>query len=261
MNDLLTRDVEYEHDGTRMVGALCAVPGARNAPGVLLIHDAFGLSEEMFAVARRIGRLGFAVFAADVWGDRTQPATEAEIRPLLGSMVGDRRRWMGRVAAAHAAATAQPEVDGSALAVLGYCFGGSSALEYLRTGGDVRGVVSIHGGLDLLDAEGDWSVARSGVRVLLCTGADDPMATATQRVALETAMSRFGVDWEADLYSGTKHAFTSPKAKNSPNPDVVAYHPRSAARAWEATARFLREQFPQAAPVEDQAVPDRLDRR
>jgi dienelactone hydrolase len=261
MNDLLTRDVEYEHDGTRMIGALCAPPGARNVPGVLLIHDAFGLSEEVFEVARRIGQLGFAAFAADVWGDRTQPATEAEIGPLIGGMVGDRGRWMARVAAARAAAAAQPELDGSALATLGYCFGGSTVLEYVRTGGDVRGAVSIHGGLDLLDTDGDWSAAPSNPRVLLCTGADDPMATALQRSGLEAAMSRAGVDWEVDLYSDTRHAFTSPKAKNSPNPDVVAHHPRNAARAWEATTRFLRELFPHVRPVEDQAVPDQPDRR
>lgn len=75
------------------------------------------------------------------------------------------------------------------------------------------------------------------------------MATAEHRARLQQAMSDAGVDWEVDLYSGTKHAFTSPKAQFSPMPDVIAYHPRNAARAWDATTRFLRELFPAVADV------------
>lgn len=235
------RDIDYTHDGTRMSGLLLAPEGARNLPAVVLLHDAFGLGEDMVAVAERIVGLGYAVLAADVWGERRTPTSEAEIGPLIGGMVHDRPRWLARVAAAHEAAAAQSEVDGDALATLGYCFGGASALEHVRTGGKVRGTISIHGGLDLIDF--DWSAATSAARVLVCTGAEDPMATAEQRTRLQEAMTGAGVDWEVDLYSGTRHAFTSPKAVHSPNPDVIAYHPRNAARAWDATARFLHELF------------------
>jgi dienelactone hydrolase len=249
MNDLLLRDVEHEHDGTRMIGALCAPAGAHRSPGVLLVHDAFGLSDDMLAIARDLAALGYPVFAADVWGGRTRPTSQDEIGPLIGSMVTDRRRWTGRLSAALAAAAAQPEIDGSAIVALGYCFGGSSALELLRAGGDVRGAVSVHGGLDLLDPDGDWSAVDPSAHVLVCTGADDPMATAEQRTSLEKALSGAGVDWEIDLYSDTKHAFTSPRAKRSPTPDAVAYNARSAARSWESTTRFLRELFPDVRPA------------
>ncbi|MEG3615229.1 dienelactone hydrolase family protein [Isoptericola haloaureus] len=241
MDDAVLRDVEYSHEDTRMVGAVVAPPGAENAPGVLLVHDAFGLGDDMFAVARGLVRLGYAVFAADVWGDRTRPATQDEIGPLIGAMVSDRTRWTGRVGAAHAAASEQPELDGARLVGLGYCFGGSSVLEYLRTGGRLRGAISIHGGLDLLDPQADWSAADPSGHVLVCTGADDPMATADQRATLEAGLRQARVDWEFDLYSDTRHAFTSPQADSSPTPDVVAYNPRSAARSWAATRRLLAE--------------------
>lgn len=246
MSHRVSRDVEYAHDGTRMIGYLCAAPGAEPRPAVLLLHDAFGLSDEMVANAHRLADLGLTVFAADVWGDRTLPGSEREIGPLIGSMVADRARWLARVAAAHEAMLHQPEVDGDVVA-LGYCFGGSSALEYVRTGGDVRGAVSIHGGLDLLDD--DWSAPTPAARVLVCTGADDPMATAEMRERLQAAMSAAGIDWEVDLYSDTVHAFTSRKAQHSPNPGAIAYNARSAARAWEATTRFLRETFPDLRPT------------
>lgn len=247
MNDLVSRDVEYRHDDTRMVGLLCAPEAAPARPGILLVHDAFGLSPDMIDVAHRLAGLGFAVFAADVWGDRTQPATQPEIGPLIGGMVADRPRWMARIAAAHDAARAQPEIDASAIAVLGYCFGGSSALEYVRTGGDVLGAVSIHGGLDLLHP--DWSAPRRTAQVLVCTGADDPMATAPMRAELETSLSSVGIDWEVALYSDTVHAFTSLRSRHSPTPHVVAYNARSAARAWDSTTRFLRDLFPDVRPV------------
>jgi dienelactone hydrolase len=249
MDKVVLRDVEYTHDDTRMIGAVCAPEEAESAPGVLLVHDAFGLSEHMLQIARDLAGRGYAVFAADVWGDRALPTTEEEIGPLIGAMVSDRPRWTARLAAAHRAAADQPEIDGSALVALGYCFGGSSALEHLRNGGDVRGAISIHGGLDLLDPEADWQAVDPTARVLLCSGAEDPMATAEQRTALLHGLSGAGVDWELDLYSGTVHAFTSPQAESSPRPDVVAYHPRSAARAWAATTRFLSELHPQVRPA------------
>jgi dienelactone hydrolase len=236
--DLVTRDVEYWHDGTRMLGRVCAPTGGRRSLGVLLIHDAFGISDEMTAHARRLAEAGHPVFLADVWGERYLPRAQAEIGQLIGGMVDDRDRWMGRVGAAHTALADQPEFDDAGVVLLGYCFGGSSVLEYVRTGAKVAGAISIHGGLDLLAP--DWSSARP-TSVLVCTGVEDPMATAEMRDRLTEAMDDAGMDWQVHLYSGTKHAFTSPMAQHSPMPDVIAYQPRSAARAWRATVDFLGE--------------------
>ena len=252
MSSVISRDIEYRQDDTRMLGLLCApssptTGGAGAAAGVLLVHDAFGVSGEMVAVASRLAALGHPVLAADVWGERRLPGSEAEIGPLIGGMVGDRDRWMARIRAAHSAAVAQPEFTGRPLVLLGYCFGGSSALEYLRTGADVAGAISVHGGLDLLAP--DWSQALPS-SVLICAGADDPMATAQMRTELTGSLDAAGTDWQLHLYSDTTHAFTSPKVEHSPMPDVVAYNPRSAARAWAATVRFLRE-IADPEPVND----------
>jgi len=242
LTELIERDVEYTHDGTRMIGLLVAPVTASSEaplPGILLVHDAFGLGEDMTATARRYAQLGYAVFAADVWGERTQPTEGSQIGPLIGSMVSDRERWMGRMAAAHAAMVAQPEVDAGAVAAAGYCFGGSSALEFARTGGDVRGAIGIHAGLDVLDS--DWSAPGPVERVLICTGSADPMATAEQRDALQDALTGAGVDWETDLYSGAQHAFTNPKSDLPGMPPGVGYDARASQRAWDSTARFLAD--------------------
>jgi len=243
MMDVTRRDIDYTVGGARMRGLLVAPRGASAQPAVVLMHDAFGLSEHMIAIAEELAAFGVVVFAADVWGDRTVPRTQSEIGSLIGSMAGNRSQWLARVIAAHRTASAQPEVDAERTALLGYCFGGSSALEFLRNGGRARAVLAIHPGLDLL--ESDWSDARaSGVQVHLAVGSVDPMATRAQIHALEDSLTAAGADWELALYSGTTHAFTSPASQNSPAPELFAYHARNSSRAWKATLRVLDEVFP-----------------
>ncbi|BBA96348.1 putative dienelactone hydrolase [Actinacidiphila reveromycinica] len=232
------RDVEYRHGATRLIGHLCVPAGGAAGPAVLLLPDAYGVSGHMTGLARRLAGLGHATLVADLWGDGLLPADQAEFGPLIGAMAADRAHWTGRVRAAHEALLAQEDADTAAVVALGYCFGGSSALEYARTGGEVAGVVSVHGGLDILAF--DWSAAHPAP-VLVCTGAQDPMATPGMRADLTAAMTAAGLDWQEHVYSRTVHAFTSPTSKSSARPDVVAYSARSTARAWDATLRFLRE--------------------
>ncbi|HTW15616.1 MAG TPA: dienelactone hydrolase family protein [Nocardioides sp.] len=232
-----TTDVEYDDGRTRMIGSL-TVPSAVSCATVLLLPDAYGVGEHAIGLAGRLAEHGHPVLVADLWGERRQPADQAEFGPMIGAMAADRTQWIGQVDAAHRALRAQPGLGTAPVVLLGYCFGGSSALEYVRTGGDVAGAVSVHGGLDILDH--DWSAASSSP-VLLCTGEDDPMATPEMRHDLTSAMDAAGNDWQLHVYSDTVHAFTSPMAKDSPRPDVVAYSARSTTRAWASTLAFLRE--------------------
>lgn len=238
MSDLIERDVEYSTDGVAMTGYFCAPRADRRLPGVVLLHDAFGLTAEARTAAARLAVEGRAVFAADVWGGRRSPADGAEIMELIGSMAADRGSWMARVAAAHTAAGRQPELDPDRVATLGYCVGASAALEYLRAGGRTRGVVSIHAGLDLL-APG-WEAATRDARVLVCSGSEDPMATPAQWQALKSALTERGIGWELDLYGGAKHAFTDPRSDGLGMPGA-AYDAYAAGRSLGSADRFLDE--------------------
>ncbi|MFG2821516.1 dienelactone hydrolase family protein [Kitasatospora sp. NPDC048365] len=246
MSDVIARDIEYWDEGTRLLGHLCAPAGGRTGAAVLLLPDAYGVTKHMIGTAQRLAEQGHPVFVADLWGEGLLPADQREFGPLIAAMAADRPRWMRRVRAAHRALLEQPETGAAPVAVLGYCFGGSSALEYTRTGHEVAGVIGIHPGLDTVAP--DWSAA-GPAPVLLCVGDGDPMGTAAMRSALTTAMTGAGTDWQLHLYGDTVHAFTSPHAKDSPRPDVVAYSARSTARAWDTTLRFLHGTDPARTPT------------
>lgn len=240
MVGIATRDIDYRFNETTMSGYF-AVPSdaAQPLPGLLIVHDAWGLTDEVKSLAEKFASLGFAVFCADAWGDRFCPSSEDEIGSSIGAMVHNRAEWQGRISAAFDVLESQPESNAEAIGGLGYCFGGASILEHLRIGGRIHSAVSIHGGLDLLDS--GWNASSYEAAVLLCTGSDDPMATESQRATLQQEMSTAGITWEVDLYSHTVHAFTSPKSAHSPRKDLFDYNPLSSQRAWDRTVNFLHE--------------------
>lgn len=246
MAGITERDVVYSAielgaaEAPQLRGMLVAPAGAVAGPSVVLIHDAFGLGNQMIETARSLAQMGLSVFLADVWGDRAQPKQD-EISNHIGRMKGNPAIWQARIAAAHETAKQQPEIDAERLANMGYCFGGSSALEYLRLGGGVIATVAVHPGLDLI--EYDWQPRDA--RVLVTLGAIDPMATAEQRAQLDQALSDAGVDWELALYSHTKHGYTSEGARFAPENPVVGYHERNAKRTKDRYEAFFREIFPE----------------
>jgi dienelactone hydrolase len=243
VTELATRSLHYSHAGTELIGYLVAWPETKR-PGVLLIHDALGVSEQMKAIAQRIAELGYTVLLADLWGDGKVPAGVDEIGPLIGQLASNRELWTGRVKAGHEQLLAQEQVAGGPVTAVGYCFGGSSVLEYVRVGGGLDGAVSFHGGLDLVGT--DWSAANADASVLILTGAEDPMAPQDVVDALQQSMSVAGVDWEVASYGATKHGFTDPHADKAGRPDVIAYNARADRRSWNAFTLFLQEQLERA---------------
>lgn len=243
MSKITGKTIEYEHNGTRLLGYFCADDNSSgNHPGIVLVHDAFGVSENMKGIATRLAELGYAVLAADVWGDGMQLRDESQIGPTIGRVASDRGTWMGRLAAAHKTLSTHKSVDSSKIVFIGYCFGGASALEYLRqANGTIQGVVSFHAGLGLVGM--DWTATPAGGNVLILTGFEDPSAKPEVLLELQNNMTKAGIVWETNIYSQTKHGFTRPDSDKANKPDVVAYNARSDRRSWAAMRRFLEEIF------------------
>lgn len=227
------RDLEYFQGGTRMLGRLCDPVGDASGAGLLVVHGAHGLGDHIADCAARMAGLGHAVLAVDLWGDRKLLTNPAEIGPMLDRFASDHAMWMGRLEAARMALAAA--TGAQKIGIVGYCFGGSSALEFVRSGGAVDAAVSLHGGLD--NVGDDWSSATRTASVLICTGAQDPLAKPEDLSRIEAGLSQAGIGWETNLYGGAKHAFTEPDRPGSP--PFAAYDARADRRSWAAMSDFL----------------------
>ncbi|MEG3063148.1 MAG: dienelactone hydrolase family protein [Comamonas sp.] len=239
MTELQSNPLEYSFGAQKLKGFLAQPKTPVARAGVVLLHDAFGVGDFVREQALRLGAEGYAVLAADLWGDGRQLRAEAEIGPTIGRLASDRVQWMGRIRAAVETLAQHADLEVARIALAGYCFGGASALEFLRTQRDVAGVVSLHGGLDLVGQ--DWRAARTSSRALVLTGAQDPMASESSLAFLQRGLTQSGVDWEVNLYGHVRHGFTRPDADRANQPQAIAYSEPAARRAWLAMNRFLQE--------------------
>jgi dienelactone hydrolase len=209
-------------------------------PAVLVIHQWTGLSENERRRSRMLAELGYNVLAADIYGQGIRPQPPAAGKEA-GKYKGDRALFRARLQAALDLLRADPLTDPARIAVIGYCFGGTGALEVARSGAAVAGVVSFHGGLDA--PEGMKAAAgKIPAKVLVLHGADDPFVSAAEIAGFKQEMTAAKADWQMVYYSGAVHSFTQPEAGSDPSRGA-AYHGPSDQRSWEAMKVFFAEIF------------------
>ncbi len=196
------RAVSYEIDGAAFEGYY--VTPAADAPLVLLIHDWDGLGDYEIKRAEMLAALGYAVFAADLFGKGIRPATVDERRQRTGALYADRPRMRALLQAGLTVAKQQGARIDNAVAA-GYCFGGAAVLELARSGAELKGFVAFHGGLDLPPGQ-DYAKVRGSILVL--HGTADSSVSMNDFAALAVAMETAGIRHEMITYSGAPHAFT-----------------------------------------------------
>lgn len=232
-------DIEYTVNGRRMVGHLAVDdgrPGRR--PGILVCHEGPGLDDHAKGRAERLAGLGYAAFALDYHGDGQRLEPDAMME-RLGGLMGNPDAIRQLAEGGLAILLDQPEVDRGRIGAIGYCFGGTMALELARSGADIALAVGFHSGL------ATQRPARKGevkAAVLACIGADDPLVPAEQRAAFEQEMREAEVDWRLYLFGGAVHSFTNPNAGRMGMPGV-AYHEPTDERTWRTMLDFFDERF------------------
>ncbi|MBM3649097.1 MAG: dienelactone hydrolase family protein [Alphaproteobacteria bacterium] len=232
------QDIEYRADGIRMVGQYVVDDGstARRA-GVLICHEGPGLTDHTKKIAARLAGLGYAAFALDYHGEGKPLTDLAAVRPRIAAWMADPAGIMARAAAALDVLKAQKEVDPARLAAIGYCFGGTTALELGRQGCDLRAIVGFHSGLATSRPQAAKNIKG---KVLVCIGADDPIIPPEQRAAFESEMKAAGIDWRLQLYGGAGHSFTNPAA-DSRGMQGFFYHAATDRRSWNAMIELFDE--------------------
>jgi dienelactone hydrolase len=232
--------IEYKQAGTVLEGYLAyddSVRGPR--PGVLVLHDWMGLGDFARKKADALARLGYIALAADIYGKGVRPQDMKEAARLAGLYKADRALLRLRARAAMDLLLKQPQTDPERMAAIGFCFGGTAALELARSGAPLAGVISFHGGLDTPKPE---DASRIRARVLALHGADDPNVPPEQVAAFEREMRGGRVDWQLVAYGNAVHAFTNPDAGDD-NSRGAAYNAKADHRSWRAMKDFFAEIF------------------
>jgi dienelactone hydrolase len=236
-----TELVKYTADGLTMDSHLYyddAQKGPR--PGILVFPEAFGLGEHAKSRAERLAGLGFVTLACDLHGNGGMVSGLPAVMAILGPMMADPSHTRARARGGYDALIARPEVDHQKIAAIGYCFGGTMALELARSGAAIAGAAGFHSGLATVRPQDAKDIK---ARVLVCIGADDPGIPPEQRAAFEAEMRAGGVDWQMHLYGGVVHSFTNPAADKVGRPEFARYDAKADARSWATLQSFLGEIF------------------
>ncbi|HZP45193.1 MAG TPA: dienelactone hydrolase family protein [Candidatus Binataceae bacterium] len=208
-------------------------------PGILVMPEAFGLGPHAKERAERLARLGYVALAGDPYGDGIIAKDLQEAMKYAGPLREDTAKFRARGRAALDKLASLPQVDSGKLAAIGYCMGGTFALELARDGAPLRGIVTFHGGLE---TKAPAQPGKVKAKVLVCTGADDPFVPVAQVNALQEELTKAGVDWQVISYGGTVHSFTNPDA-DSVGMAGLKYNKSADERSWQAMVAFFGEIF------------------
>ncbi|MBE0503000.1 MAG: dienelactone hydrolase family protein [Desulfuromonadales bacterium] len=180
------------------------VSPAAGAPLVLLVHDWDGLTDYEVKRAEMLEKMGYAVFAVDLFGKGIRPAAIEERQKVTGALYSDRNRMRALLQGGLAAAKSAGGNVKNAVA-MGYCFGGTAILELARSGAELKGFVAFHGGLET-PAGQDYRQTKG--KVLILHGTADSSVTMEHFANLAVELETAGISHEMITYSGAPHAFT-----------------------------------------------------
>ncbi|HET7730152.1 MAG TPA: dienelactone hydrolase family protein [Usitatibacter sp.] len=234
---VVEKNVDYQYNGRTMKGFLAyddAVSGPR--PGVLVVHEWWGLNDYIRGRARQMAERGYVAFAPDMYGEGRTTRDPKEAGALSGSV---RPELVPRAKAGLEVLRGQPGVDAARLGAMGFCFGGSTVLALAYSGEDLKGTVLFHGSL-FPPAEGQAAKIRSPIVIL--HGEKDTFIKPETIVQVKDALEAGKVDWYMVTYAQAVHAFTNPDADSFGLPGI-GYNEKAATRSWDEMQRFFQAQL------------------
>ena len=234
--EIVFKPIEYKEGSTTLEGLWVhddAVQGRR--PSVLVVHQWKGLGDYEKKRAEMLAKLGYNVFAVDIYGKGIRPGNPKDAAAEAAKYKNDRALLRARVTAGLEQLKKLAPTDPKRITAIGYCFGGTTALELARSGADVAGVVSFHGGLG---ASGPAKQIKA--KVLALHGADDPFVPPDEVKAFEDEMRKARADWQLVAYGNSVHSFTDWNAGND-NSKGAAYNESADKRSWETMKQFFTE--------------------
>ena len=243
MADIKTENVTYSAGGTTLKGFL-AHDKARSGPrpGVLVVHEWWGVDDHIRDRARKLAALGYTALAVDMYGGGKTASTPQDAGTLMNGVLADMDEGVARFRAGRKLLAAHASVDASRLAAIGYCFGGAVVLHAARIGMDLAGVVSFHGSLGSMHKPGKGDVR---ARVLVCHGGADQFVSAEDVTNFKQEMDASAANYRFVVYDGALHGFANPQATANGEKFglPLKYDAGADERSWHDMQAFFNEIF------------------
>jgi dienelactone hydrolase len=236
-----TKTVTYKSGKTECKGMLAwddKFQGKR--PGVLVVHEFWGLDDYAKSRAKQLAELGYVAFACDMYGDGKVTEHPQEAGMMAATVRANQKEWQARALASLEVLKKHELVDADKLAAIGYCFGGSTVQQLAYTGtAGLRGVVSFHGALTIPD---DDQVKKIKAKMLICHGADDSFIKDDTIKQFKSVLDKGKVSMEFISYPGAVHSFTVPDADKK-GIKGVAYNKEADQQSWASMQKLFKDVF------------------
>jgi len=236
---IVGKAVEYSAQGVVMKGYLAYDENIKvKRPGVLVIHEWWGLNDYARKRARMLAELGYTGLAVDMYGEGKEAMHPDDAGKFSSELMKNFDVAKIRFIAAMDFLKQQPTVDSTRIAAIGYCFGGGVVLNMARQGIDLKGVASFHGSLYAVEPARVGSVK---AKILVLHGGEDKFIPTEQIGAFKQEMKSAGADFRFIPYPGAVHSFTNPEADeygkkfNMP----IAYNADADRNSWNELKKFL----------------------
>jgi len=235
-----TKTIAYKHGDLELEGFLAwddAIEGKR--PGVLVVHEWWGLNDYARDRARQLASMGYVAFAMDMYGKGKKTEHPAEAKEWATQVRSNAAQWNERARKGYDILKEQELVDPKRIAAIGYCFGGSTVLQLALQGADLKAVASFHGALPIPEKS---QVEKVTGKVLICHGAADSFIPEETIQKFRAAMDAGGADWQMIYYAGARHSFTVPDADKA-GIEGIKYQKHADERSWRHLKLLLDEAF------------------
>lgn len=238
-----SEQLTYSDQGTEFKGYLAYPEGATDKrPGVLVVHEVWGLNDYARMRAQKLAELGYVALAIDMYGDGKGSEHVEEAMKFRAEAAANHAERTRRFAASLAALRADPRVDPSRIAAIGYCFGGGVVLGAARDGVDLKLVASFHG-----NYASETPLAKDAFhgKLFIAHGGSDAFTQPAQVEAFKHELDQAGARYEFVTYEGAKHGFTNPDATaiGQRNKLDIAYDAQADAASWSKLVELLAESF------------------
>lgn len=235
--EVKTKQVIYTYEGVTHKGHLAwddAVQGRR--PGVLVVHEWWGLNDYARKRAEQLAGMGYVAFACDMYGEGKVTEHPKEAAAMATEVRKNLKTWQGRAQAALKVLQDDEHVDGTHLAAIGYCFGGSTALQLAYSGAPLAAVCTFHAAVPTPEPEQAQAIK---AKIVICHGAADPFVKDETLQKARSAFEAANVNYQMNYYGGAEHSFTVPDIARA-GVKGLAYHAEADRRSWEEMQLLFR---------------------